>query len=47
MEVPAGLSKDEFEKLALENEKIQELTSGKNVVKVIAVPNKLVNIVVK
>ena len=47
MDVPTGLSKDEFEKLAMENEKIQELTSGKNVVKVIAVPNKLVNIVVK
>lgn len=47
MDVPTGLSKDEFEKLALENEKIKELTNGKNVVKVIAVPNKLVNIVVK
>ncbi len=47
MDVPTGLSKDEFEKLAMENDKIKELTSGKNVVKVIAVPNKLVNIVVK
>ncbi|MCB6993719.1 leucine--tRNA ligase [bacterium 210820-DFI.6.37] len=47
MDVKAGLSKEEFEKLAMENEKIQKLTSGKNVVKVIAVPNKLVNIVVK
>lgn len=47
MDVPTGLSKDEFEKLTMENEKVQKLTSGKNVVKVIAVPNKLVNIVVK
>lgn len=47
MDVPAGLNKQEFEKLAMENEKIQKLISGKNVVKVIAVPNKLVNIVAK
>lgn len=47
MDIPAGLGKDELEKLAMKNEKVQKLTSGKNVVKVIAVPGKLVNIVVK
>lgn len=47
MDVQTGISKQELEKLATENEKIQKLTSGKNVVKVIAVPGKLVNIVVK
>lgn len=47
MDVPTGLSKEEFERLAMENEKIQQLISGKKVVKVIAVPNKLVNIVAK
>ena len=47
MDVPANLNKAELEKLAMENEKVQTLTSGKNVVKIIAVPNKLVNIVVK
>lgn len=47
MDISAGLGKDELEKLAMENEKVQKLTSGKNVVKVIAVPGKLVNIVVK
>ncbi|WP_334304328.1 leucine--tRNA ligase [Anaerovorax odorimutans] len=47
MDVPANLNRDELEKLAMENEKVQKLTSGKNVAKVIAVPNKLVNIVVK
>ncbi|MDO4546013.1 MAG: leucyl-tRNA synthetase, partial [Bacillota bacterium] len=41
------LSKDEMEKTVMENEKIKGLTEGKNVVKVIAVPNKLINIVVK
>ena len=47
MNVPNNLDKAEFEKLAMENEKIQTLTEGKQIVKVIAVPNKLLNIVVK
>jgi len=40
-------SREEIEKLARENEKIMSLTAGKNIVKVIVVPGKLVNIVVK
>lgn len=40
-------SKEEMEKIAVENDKIKALTEGKNVVKIIAVPNKLINIVVK
>ena len=47
IDVAVDINKEEFEKLALENEKIKELTDGKNIVKVIAVPGKLVNIVVK
>lgn len=47
IDVSAGLSKVELEKIALENEKINELINGLSVVKVIAVPNKLVNIVAK
>lgn len=47
MDVQTGISREDLEKLAMENEKVQKLTSGKNVVKVIAVPGKLVNIVVK
>lgn len=47
MVVPAGLDKAEFEKLAMESEKAQALTAGKQIVKVIAVPGKLVNIVVR
>ena len=31
----------------MENEKIKELTEGKTVVKVVAVPGRLINIVVK
>lgn len=45
--VSADLQKDEFEKIALSQEKIQGYIEGKTVVKVIVVPKKLVNIVVK
>ncbi|EME8082047.1 leucine--tRNA ligase [Enterococcus faecium] len=43
--VPRDLGKDELEKAALANEILQEYIEGKTVRKVIAVPNKLVNIV--
>ena len=42
-----GISKDDAEKLAFSSEKVQKFIDGKEVVKVIVVPNKLVNIVVK
>ncbi|EEX73215.1 leucine--tRNA ligase [Leptotrichia hofstadii] len=42
-----GISKDDTEKLAFSSEKVQKFVDGKEVVKVIVVPNKLVNIVVK
>ncbi len=42
-----GISKEDAEKLAFSSEKIKKFTDGKEVVKVIVVPNKLVNIVVK
>jgi len=45
--IPANISKEEMEKVALENEKIVALIEGKQVVKVICVPGKLVNIVIK
>ncbi|WP_371368681.1 Leucine--tRNA ligase [Sporomusa rhizae] len=45
--VSAGLTPKELEKTALEQEKVRELIAGKEVVKVISVPQKLVNIVVK
>ena len=43
--VPRDLGKDVLEKAALANEIVQEYIEGKTVRKVIAVPNKLVNIV--
>ena len=47
--IPAqiGISKDDAEKLAFSSEKVQKFVDGKEVIKVIVVPNKLVNIVVK
>ena len=45
--IAASLSKEEMEQAVLENEKVKALTEGKNIVKVICVPGKLVNIVVK
>ena len=47
--IPAkiGLPKEEYEKLAFDSEKIKKAIEGKEIVKVIVVPNKLVNIVVK
>ena len=47
LELPAGTSKNETEKLALENERIKTYTEGKTIVKVITIPDKLVNIVVR
>ena len=47
LEVPNGLSKEEFEKNCMEDQSVKKLLEGKDVVKVIAVPGKLLNIVVK
>ena len=47
MDVDNGLTREALESVAMENEEVKGLVEGKNVVKIIAVPNKLVNIVVK
>ena len=47
LSIDANMSKEDMEKTALENEKVKAAIDGKNVVKVVAVPKKLVNIVVK
>ena len=47
MIIAAGTPKEELEKLAFENEKIKSLTEGKKIIKVICIPDKLVNIVAK
>jgi leucyl-tRNA synthetase len=45
--VPFGMPQAEVEKLALADPKVQPFIAGKQVVKVIVVPDKLVNIVVR
>ena len=45
--VGANVSRDEMQELAMADEKIKALVEGKTIVKVVAVPKKLVNIVVK
>ena len=47
LEADEGASNDELQALALASERIKELTEGKEIVKVIVVPKKLVNIVIK
>ena len=47
IEVPASASKDEIEAAATNDENVKRFTDDKQVVKVIVVPGKLVNIVVR
>lgn len=47
IEASEDLSQDELKEIALNSEKTKEFTAGKEIVKVIVVPKKLVNIVVK
>jgi len=47
IEVPASAEKTEIEQAALDDENVKRFTDGKQVVKVIVVPGKLVNVVVK
>ncbi len=47
MNVKTGLTKEELEEICLKDDVVASLVDNKDVVKVIAVPNKLVNIVIK
>lgn len=47
VELPADCGKEEAMKIASEDDKIKAFLEGKNIVKEIYVPNKIVNIVVK
>ena len=47
IEVDEGLSQDEMKEIAMNSPKIKDLTSGHDIIKVIVVPKKLVNIVIK
>ena len=45
--VPADADRNEVEDKAMADENVQRFTEGKSVVKVIVVPGRLVNVVVK
>lgn len=47
LEVPSGLSKEEFEQECLGTDSVKALIDNKTVVKIVAVPGKLINFVVK
>ena len=47
IEVVKDTSKDELEKLAISEENVQKHIEGKEIIKIIAIPNRIVNIVVK
>ncbi|PNZ99949.1 leucine--tRNA ligase [Staphylococcus massiliensis] len=47
LQIAKDLSKDDMEQVALENENVKQAIEGKDIKKVIAVPQKLVNIVAK
>ena len=45
--VNSNVSKEEMENIAVNSENVKKFTNGKEIVKVIVVPTKLVNIVIK
>ena len=47
MNIPADMGQEDMIKAALENETIKPMVDGTTIVKSIAVPKKLINIVVK
>ena len=47
LDIATGMTREEMEKTVMAEPSVQALTEGKQIVKVIAVPDKLVNIVVK
>jgi leucyl-tRNA synthetase len=46
IQMPKGTAKEEMEKLAFENENVKKFIEGKEIKKIISVPDKLLNIVV-
>jgi leucyl-tRNA synthetase len=46
-DLPAGTPSEEIEKIAISSERIKKFIEGREIIKKIVVPDKLVNIVVK
>ena len=47
MDLPLDTSLEEIEKYALSSVKVKKFIEGKEIVKKIVIPNKLINIVIK
>jgi leucyl-tRNA synthetase len=47
IEVANGLSREQLEEVVMGSDKVKALLAGKEIVKIVAVPNKLFNVVVK
>ena len=47
MQIPAEASREDIEKLAIADERTSKYTDGKQIVKIIVVPGRIINIVVK
>jgi leucyl-tRNA synthetase len=47
LDLPAGLDKESIEKAVMQTDVVQKWTEGKEIVKVIVVPGRMVNVVVK
>ena len=47
MDIPGDFGREEMEKLVSESDEIKEIIADKNILKIIAVPGRLINIVVK
>jgi leucyl-tRNA synthetase len=47
VEAPFGTPQDELQSLALSLDKIKQFVDGKRLVKVVVIPDKLINLVVK
>jgi leucyl-tRNA synthetase len=47
MQIPADASREEVEKLALADERTAKYTEGKQIIKTIVVPGRIINIVIK
>jgi leucyl-tRNA synthetase len=47
LDAPTGAGRDELEKLALASPGVQQHVNGHEVVKVVVVPDKLVNVVIR
>ena len=45
--MPIDATKDQMEMTAMENENVKKFVEGKDIVNVVVIPKKLVNIVVK